>query len=86
MATLTLRVTRGGSPAVGSVVILGYARENDTLGSFVGTTNAQGEIVKTPVPAAFEAVAFGMVRHTDGSRVGASGIIFVADQVTAWAT
>ena len=85
MATLTLRVTRGGSPAVGSVVILGYARENDTAGTFVGTTNAQGEIVKT-APAAFEAVAFGMVRHTDGSRVGASGIIFVADQVTAWNT
>ena len=84
MATVTLRVTRGGVPAVGSHVMLGYVRENDTLGSFVGTTNAQGEIVKTPVPAAFEAVAFGRVKHSDGSRVGASGIIFAADEVTVW--
>lgn len=85
MAITTLRVTRNGSPAVGSVVILGYARENETAGAFVGTTDASGEIVKT-VPVGFKAVAFGMVEHPGGQQIGASGLIFNAGQVTVWGT
>ena len=85
MATTTLRVTRDGAPAVGSQVILGYARENDTVGAFVGNTNGDGEIVKT-VPLGFKAVAFGMIEHPDGQQVGVSGLIFNANQVTNWNT
>lgn len=78
MATLTLNVIRNGTASVGAQVIALYGAAGGSAACFDGTTDANGQIVKT-VNSTFQAVAVVFVKHSGGQTVGGAGHLFEAN-------